>query len=188
MVRARRRGPLRLRSGRARLVALLAAGCLAAACGGTGQRSGQPPEASHSPREPSGVRLTVHTPDGEPIAIEGFRGSRLLLFFFTTYDIASQVEMERLTRYAAGHPEFKIVGIALQPNAETLLGLYEDYLDIPFPVAHDPTGRVMEGLSDLGLIPAVPSFILLDEKGRAVARHTGATTAEVLGALVEDGR
>jgi len=179
----RRPGPERLGPGPARTAALLATACLLAACGGSMAGSGQPIGATSDTPEPSGVRLTLEKPDGETIAIEALRGKRVLLFFFTTYDIASQVEMERLVRFVPHHPELEVIGVALQPNAATLLALYRDYLEIPFPVAHDPTGHVQEGLSDLGLVGPVPSYVLLDETGRVIGRHTGATTAEVMGSL-----
>jgi peroxiredoxin len=177
--------PPRPAGGRAQAAAFLATCLLMAACGGSRTEPEQPFGVSRGqPPEQSGVRLFLEQPDGETIELERFRGRRVLLFFFTTYDIASQLEMEHLIGFAPKHPELKVVGVALQPNAAKLLGLYRDYLEIPFPVAYDPTGRVKAGLSDLGQIPSVPSFVLLDETGRVVGRHAGATTAEVLGPLI----
>jgi peroxiredoxin len=181
-------GPARTGPGRTRPASFLAIACLVAACGGSKAASGQPIGATGDTPEPSAVRLNLETPDGETIEIEALRGKRVLLFFFTTYDIASQVEMERLVSFASRHPEIEVVGVALQPNAATLLALYRDYLEIPFPVTHDPSGRLQEGLSDLGLIGTVPSYVLLDEAGRVIGRHAGATTAEVIGSLIRGDR
>src|SRR5690606_26323270 len=88
-------------------------------------------------------------------------------------DAMSQMALTPLRHIAEDYPDVAIVGIAAQPSARLLVEAYELALEPPFPIAYDPEERVAEGESTLGEIEGVPTFIVLDRRGREVARHLG---------------
>ncbi|MDH5672420.1 MAG: TlpA family protein disulfide reductase [Myxococcales bacterium] len=134
---------------------------------------------AHRRLEPP-VELTLIDTDGGARSLGAMRGRPLLLFVFATYDDASQLALAPLTSFVRRHPEIPVLGIAAQPDPERLLKLFGEALDLPFPLAYEPQNRVVSGESQLGEIPAVPSYLLLDAEGRIIDRAVGALDGEGL--------
>lgn len=150
--------------------------CLLAACGGAApaaSRSAAPrPGVDRSAVEGS-IELTLRRADGSFLDVGELRGEPVLLVVFATFDGVSQAVLRPLRALAERHPELRIVGVAAQPNARLLIDAYEHALEPPFVVTYDPEDTVTEGTSALGAIEVVPTFVVLDRRGRAVARDTG---------------
>jgi hypothetical protein len=152
---------------RASVSSLLA---LAIACGstsgdrpvGTGGSGGRPP-----------LELTLRTPERVTLDLSDLRGRRVLVFFFATFDGMSQASLSPLAELVRAHPEVYVIGVAQQPDPELLLDAYVNALDPPFVVGFDPSGALARGTSDFGTVDMVPTFVVLDEDGREVARHEG---------------
>lgn len=124
--------------------------------------------------------VELETAQGEPLSLHAYAGSPILLFFFTTYDSASQLALGPLVEQLRARPDVQAVGVALQPAPGELLNLYGRTLAIPFPLAHEPAGTLLAGRSALGGMGAVPQYVLLDGQGRVTRRHQGVLVGEAL--------
>ncbi|MEM1417516.1 MAG: hypothetical protein AAGH15_21645 [Myxococcota bacterium] len=110
----------------------------------------------------------------------------MLLYFFATYDPASQAAFRPTSRFALRHgEEVHVIGVAAQPDAEAFLGAFEAAVAPPFPLAYDPDGSVLGGESDVGALPSIPSYLMLDARGEAVGNHVGFPSTGVLERLLE---
>lgn len=119
------------------------------------------------------IDQTLYTAAGSVVEVRDFRGTPLFVFFFATWDGVSQASLRPLTRLLATNPNIEVLGIAVQPDARTLLDPYERALSPPFPLTYDPEDRLTRGTSPFGTIEGIPTFVLLDGEGVEVARHTG---------------
>jgi hypothetical protein len=128
---------------------------------------------------------TSHLPSDKPIAYafdaldergvssEAFRGKPTILAFVTTGDFTSQAQVDFLV--AMEKNDGKLVNyalVALHPRKEiVLVETYARTLNVTFPVALGD-GAAMGPAGPFGEIPAVPTVVLLDRKGRLVWKHT----------------
>ena len=121
----------------------------------------------------SPIELGLRTSDKEWLDLNMLRGKPTLLFLFATFDGSSQIALTPLRLFMQDFDDIQVIGIAVQPKAERLLKAWSYALDPPFIVGADPYGRVEDGLSALGKIETVPTYILLDAKGYERARVHG---------------
>jgi hypothetical protein len=143
-------------------------------CAGAGQLAPAAPVLELSVTRSNGERLDVsmlHRP--------------ALLFLFTTFDPASQLELDRLVRFLELEKRVTVIGIALQPDAKTFLDLFQSALAVPFPLYFDPDNALLGGTTALGKISMVPAFIALDRSGRIREQQYGAATGDELRMLAD---
>lgn len=140
------------------------------ACGGA---STEAVGVSHPALPQRPVELALRTPDGQFLDIGDLRGAPTIIFVFATFDALSQAAIHPVSRFHRAHPEAHVVGLAAQPEGESLLAPYAEALHIQFTVAYDPDNTVARGLSGLGPIEAVPMFIAIDQNGVIADEHIG---------------
>ncbi len=162
----------------------LAVAVLAAACGAS-QADGRVGVTDEAP-ERAPVELELRTPAGVPIFLGDLRGKPVLLFVFATFDGVSQASLRPLGRFVRHHPDVHVIGIAMQPEAETLLDAWAHALGPPFTVAYDPRDRLSMGTSDLGAVDRVPTYVLIDAAGYEVDRHVGFASERKLERMLLD--
>jgi hypothetical protein len=175
------------------LVPFLAA--ILCACGAPARQEGDPvgvsgplPTAGSEATDAGAVELTLRRTDGTFVEVGELRGTPVLLFVFATFDTVSQLALHPLQELARLHPDLPIIGIAAEPSARLLIEPYEHALSPPFQVTYDPDESVSEGESALGRIEAIPTFIALDARGVAVARHVGFAEVPELEELLHAAR
>jgi hypothetical protein len=164
---------------------------LVAGCGGTPATAGPSSQTGHKarpPSDPNAVELTLRTEAGPLIFVGDMRGRPVLLFMFATFDGMSQAALTPLERFVAAHPEVQVVGVAIQPDAERLIGPYVHALSPPFPIGYDPENALEKGDTPIGKVDLIPSFVMLDALGRPVVRHVGLATVEQLERMLEMAR
>lgn len=143
---------------------------------------------SASPRAPTQgnarpVELELHTPDGRVFETVAFRGAPTLLFLFATFDGVSQAALIPLREFVDAHPNFQVIGVAVQPNPKLLVDAWQHALEPPFLVTYDDEEEIATGKTALGELEAIPTFVMLDAGGHEVARHVGMASLEELEAL-----
>lgn len=153
------------------------------ACGGSSSES--PVGRSVREPDPRAIEMSLRRPNGDWIHLGDLRGKPVLLFVFATFDGVSQAALRPLRRFARDHPDVHVIGVAAQPDANQLLDPYEHALAPPFPLTYDPARDVHHGTSPLGLIEAVPTFIMYDARGMEVDRHIGFPSSHTLPRLRE---
>lgn len=131
------------------------------------------------------VELSLRMSDGRPFLLSSLRGKPVVLFLFATYDAASQLLLTRLEARLARDPSTTIVGIALQPDAERLLSLYQQTLSVSFLLTYDPDRAILGGETGLGDVAAVPALVVLDPQGHERERHYGDASDAKLDDLLE---
>lgn len=156
--------------------------CLLAALSGCASGPGAPP-----PQE-APLSLSLTRADGRAIELSAYGGQPLLLFFFATYDEASQLALVKLTQFLSQHGSVQVAGVLLQPDAETFLPLFKQSVSLPFEVYYDRGLRILKGESALGKLSAVPAFVALDATGRIREFRYGVQSSEQLQELTSAAR
>jgi peroxiredoxin len=122
------------------------------------------------------LELEVASSNGRRFELAGLRGEPLLLFLFATYDQASQFALVPLTRLAEEDKRVKIIGIALQPEAQKFLPMFQQSIDLPFALYFDPDNHLLGGDTVLGKVGSIPVTIAVDAEGRIRDQWFGALT------------
>ena len=131
------------------------------------------------------LELEVAGSNGRRFELSSLRGKPLLLFLFATYDQASQVALVPLTRLAEEEKRITIIGVALQPDAQRFLPMFQQSLDLPFALYFDPDNHLLGGDTALGKVGSIPVTIAIDASGRVRDQLFGAPTAAQLQTLTE---
>ncbi len=121
------------------------------------------------------LELTLARPDGHLLFVGEMRGQPVMLYFFATYDVASQANVMPLSTFAETHPEVRVVAVAIQPNARQFVDAWVSALRPPFEAAFDPDDAISQGTTPLGQL-GVPTFVLLDADGVPRAALAGGQT------------
>lgn len=144
-------------------------------------------EPSATPTVDVGDRatFTFGTIDGQEFSSDTTRGHSTVLLFVTTYDLPSQAEAQLLRDALATHrPSVNAAVIMMEaPRAAELSRVWAESVGWKLPVAM-ATPALMAGESQLGRINGVPTLLVLDRRGRVVARHEGAATREEIAAAL----
>jgi len=137
--------------------------------------------------QPQGGRLELglRLSDGRWLELGDLHGNPVLLFVFATFDMVSQASLKALRPFVQQHPEVVVIGVASEPRATQLVEAWAYALDPPFVVGADPYGSVENGMSVLGKIETVPTYILYDSQGYELERVTGYQSAAQLDTLVK---
>ncbi len=165
------------RHGGASLVGSLA-GALVIVCLGVGCGSSRPAPAAVAP-EPGGpsISFSFETLDGKLVDSASTRGRATAVLFVTTYDLASQVEAQRLEDVIRVHtPRANGVLVVLEAqNYTELAAAFRDSLGLTLPTAMaDPS--TLDGTGPFGPIPRIPTLVVLDREGHETWRRPGVVT------------
>lgn len=128
------------------------------ACGGTQARTdrGMP------------VYLELEGLDGERVRVRELRGKPVVLHLFTVGSMAAQMDISQLNAaYDAG--DVAVLGIALDPDADVLIRAWARESGAHYRVVIGNEDITM-GKTDLGRIVAVPTTLLLNDKGLVIFR------------------
>jgi hypothetical protein len=120
------------------------------------------------------VEFAYGTPSGETLSSAGTRGRVTAILFVTTFDLPSQLMAKRLDVVVREHkPRANAGAVALEaPNDAPLVEVFRSSLGLSYPVALTNTTG-FEAPSPFGRIDQVPVLVVLDRRGREVARAEG---------------
>jgi len=126
--------------------------------------------ASKTPRGPERSEIGRATQDFELIDIDnnritlsGMKGSVIFINFWATWCescIDEMPSMERLSRYFAGNPTFKIVTVLYKDDLDTALKFMKEN-GFTFPVYLNPD----ESAAKMFGITGIPETFIIDKKG-----------------------
>lgn len=144
-------------------------------------------EPAQSPKAELGepVQFSLGTVQGEVLSSDTTRGRSTALLFVTTYDLPSQAEAQMLQDVAHRHkPRINAAIVMMEPpRAAPLAQVWAHSIGIDLPIAMaSPT--LVAGESELGRIVGVPTLLVLDRRGRVVARLEGAQGREAIDAAL----
>jgi hypothetical protein len=137
-------------------------------------RDSEPPAAA-GPALGEPVQFTFGTLTGDEVSSDTTRGRTTALLFVTTYDLASQAQTQLLREVLSSHKPVANAAIVMMepPRAAELARVWADSLNLTWPIAM-ATPTLMAGDSQLGRINGVPTLIVLDRRGRIIAKNEGA--------------
>jgi hypothetical protein len=145
------------------------------------------PRAAATPTAPSRapVEFAYGTPSGEVLTSGTTRGRVTVLLFVATFDLSSQLMAKRLDDVIRRHrPRANAGAIALEaPNDAPLVEVFKSSLGLGYPVALTNTVG-FERRGPFGTIDQVPTLIVLDARGREVARAQGVVSERDLDAAL----
>jgi hypothetical protein len=144
-------------------------------------------EPSAAPRVELGepLQFAFGTLDGKELSSDSTRGRTTALLFVTTYDLPSQAEALLLRDLLKTHkPRANGAIVMLEPpKSAPLAQVWADSLGLELPIGM-ASPSLLSGDSQLGRIEGVPTLIVLDRRGRLVARRDGAQTREQIDELM----
>ena len=112
-------------------------------------------------------------------------GAPVLLHLFATYDGASLANHRELSRFAREHMDTVVIAVAIQLDAPTFAAAFEESQTPPYSITYEPGETIVRGTSDLGVLEAVPTVIMIDAHGRECARQVGYASARILESMHE---
>lgn len=126
------------------------------------------------------LRPELSLPDlaGAPVPMSRFDGKPVLLNFWASWCPPCIEEMPVLDAFARAHPDWHVVGVAVEP-AEAA----RDYLaehPVSYPILIGSDGSPDESLQFGNARGVLPYTVLIGADGRIVKRHAGAFDAEAL--------
>jgi hypothetical protein len=123
------------------------------------------------------VLFTLGTIEGGELSSDTTRGRTTVLLFVTTYDLPSQAEAQLLRDVLSTHKPLANAAIVMMepPHAAPLAQVWADSIGVKLPIAM-ASPALLAGESQLGRIVGVPTLLVLDRRGRLIARSEGATT------------
>jgi hypothetical protein len=133
------------------------------------------PAAAPEPELGEPLQFTFGTITGGEVSSDTTRGRTTALLFVTTYDLPSQGEAQLLRDVLSSHRPVANAAIVMMeaPQAAPLAQVWADSISLKWPIAMaSPT--LMAGESQLGRISGVPTLIVLDRRGRLIAKSEGA--------------
>ena len=112
--------------------------------------------------------------DDRAVSAEATRGKPTVLTFVTTGSLPAQAQVDYLV-VMAGHDadrtNYAVVALDPRENRE-LVEIYRKALKVPFPIAMaDDLAR--SGSGPFGDVTVVPVTVVLDRRGRVIARIDG---------------
>jgi len=146
---------------------------LAAALGCAPAKRPDPVGVSAIARE-QGIAFSYDSLDERPVSSAATRGKPVVLAFITTWDLASQAQVDFLVPMAKNDGDkVSYLLVALQERQDReLVEVYRTKLGVTFPVALGDRETIAGG-GPFGDVHNVPTVVVLDREGRRVWQKAG---------------
>lgn len=133
------------------------------------------------PRPAPDVEFTLL--DGSRLKLAELRGKPVVVNFWSTDCVICQHELPYLVAmYEQLHPQgMQFIGPAMPYDRPDHVIEHVKGLSIPYPIALDIDGRVLNGFGD---VPGTPTTYLIDTDGQIVVRQVGPVDIDALKAGV----
>lgn len=138
--------------------------------------------------------LAGTTVDGRPYDIADDKGKVLVVNVWGSWCPPCRKEAPQLVqayeRLTGGgkSPAVAFAGIDTRDPSRAAAKAYQRRFNVPYPSVYDPSGTLLLGFANSLPPSAIPSTLVIDEKGRVAARVLGGITAATLEDLVQQVR
>jgi thiol-disulfide isomerase/thioredoxin len=178
------------------LLAVLLVGAVTSACGGgagtgdkgyvdgTGVITRLAPDKRKTPGEISGTTL-----QGDDLSLKKYAGKVVVLNVWGSWCPPCRKEARILASAARtlAKDDVAFVGVNTKDSSRDLGLAFERRFDVPYPSFFDPSGRTLLAFRGTLNPSAIPSTVVLDQKGRVAASILGEVPSEkTLVDLVQD--
>lgn len=122
--------------------------------------------------------------DGGDWNLASMRGKVVIIDFWATWCGPCRKTIPHLIELQEnyGGRDVEIVGISLDQNGRAAVEPFVREAGINYPIILDPQSRYAD---QFGGVEGIPTFFLIDRKGRVAARQVGAGPKESLAAAIE---
>ena len=127
--------------------------------------------------------FVVSTIDGEPVALDQFRGKVVVLDLMATWCTPCSRQMDDLNLIQAEYPRSKVVILSIGVDASETDQQLRDFRD-----QHYADWRFARDTDDVGTkydAQSIPTLAIIDKRGNLEWTHSGATTFEDLKARID---
>ena len=120
------------------------------------------------------IELALSDVEGSPRRLSDWGGRVRVVFFFATWCPSCVAELPFMRRLdqRLGAQGGQVIGVSLDQMGAVAVAPFAEFHGLEFPVLVGDEG-LMEGESGFGQIRAVPTTVLLDERGRELGRWVG---------------
>ncbi|MDQ4085990.1 MAG: TlpA family protein disulfide reductase [Actinomycetota bacterium] len=141
-------------------------------------------EADRPPAPP----LSGRTLDGDPLALGDLTGSTVVLNVWGSWCAPCRDEAPDLVRaYEQLRDEqVEFVGVNVREAGVASARAFARRFDVPYPSIYDADGSELLGFRDTLPPDAIPSTLVIDERGQVAARVLGTVDTSTLVGLVHD--
>lgn len=119
--------------------------------------------------------FTLMDTAGDRVALEELRGQPVILNFWATWCGPCKAEIPELNRFAAAHPDVKLLGVAVDSGTLPVLERASEQLGIQYPVL-----RGNSGVQQRYGVRSVPTTFLVDADGIIRQSHVGPVSVRQL--------
>lgn len=152
--------------------------CLAALLASSGPRAGPAEDALWATRFPR--------PEGGELALASLRGRPMLINFWATWCAPCVKELPDLDRFAAAHPDWQVLGLAIDGPTPVREFLAKHPVGFPIALAGLNGSELARTLGNK--LGGMPFSVALDAQGTIRWRHLGVTRPAELEALARTGK
>jgi thiol-disulfide isomerase/thioredoxin len=188
--RARVRTPrARAAAAAALAVLLLSTGCAESMGGVEGFVAGSGTvTVLKEPQRPPAPPLSGRTLDGRPLALSDLTGSTVVLNVWGSWCAPCRDEAPDLVKaYEQLRGEdVSFVGVNVREAGVASAKAFVRHYDVPYPSIFDADGSELLGFRDTLPPDAIPSTLVIDERGQVAARVLGTVDTSTLVGLVHD--
>jgi thiol-disulfide isomerase/thioredoxin len=178
------------------LAAVLLAGLALSACssdvgtsGDTGFVAGKgiitrlPATEREAPGEVSGETL-----EGEPLSLEDFEGKTVVVNVWGSWCAPCRAEAPELVAASEelADRDVEFIGINSRDLDKAAALAFQRRFEVPYPSIYDQQGRTLLAFRGTLSPNAIPSTVVIDDRGRVAASVIGEVTRSTLVGLVED--
>lgn len=171
------------------LAVTVASGCSQTMGGAEGYvaGSGTVTTIPESEREPAPA-LSGRTLDGESLALRDYAGSAVVLNVWGSWCAPCREEAPDLAAAAdrLRRQQVRFLGISVRESGVASAQAFVRNFDVPYPSIYDADGSELLGFRDTLPPDAIPSTLVIDDKGRVAARILGTVDQGTLVQLVHD--
>ncbi|WP_224248186.1 TlpA disulfide reductase family protein [Hyalangium gracile] len=144
------------------------------------------PEAVEAPGDGFLGALVLPAVGPQRMAARELSGRVVLVNFLATWCFPCVAELPSLEALQRdyGPQGFQVVGVGMDLEGEKVLAPFADHYELRFPVLIADE-HIRSGQSPFGMIGALPTSVILDRQGRAVAAWQGVAGHEVMARAIE---
>ncbi|MGH3356564.1 MAG: TlpA family protein disulfide reductase [Nocardioidaceae bacterium] len=138
-------------------------------------------------REPAPA-LSGRTLDGESLALRDYAGQAVVLNVWGSWCAPCREEAPDLAAAAdrLRRQQVRFLGISVREPGVASAQAFVRNFDVPYPSIYDADGSELLGFRDTLPPDAIPSTLVIDDKGRVAARILGTVDQGTLVQLVHD--
>ncbi len=119
--------------------------------------------------------------EGKNRSLSEYRGRWVVVNYWATWCPPCREELPELEVFHTNREDAMVIGVNKEDISSERLQTFIEEQFLSYPILREPSSS----RSTLGTIPGLPTTIIIDPEGRAIARKVGPVTAELLNTAID---